>query len=162
MTDVPRFSPFSPIDADRAGVRRGLVSWSGSALASIVFFTARVYQRFLDVVLGFAGGVMLAASFWSLLHPAIELSADYGPWRWFRQCGHSGRNSLFHIVDEVLPRLQLPAPGKEALGPPSHLRADHPVDSGHHLTIFPRARPGHRVRRPSADHSPVVLPRPSA
>jgi ZIP family zinc transporter len=125
VTDVPPilsfFADWTPIERAFAA---GLVSWSGSALgASIVFFTARVYQRFLDVVLGFAGGVMLAASFWSLLHPAIELSADYGPWRWFpASAGILAGTLFFHIVDEVLPRLQLPAPGKEALGPPSHLR----------------------------------------
>lgn len=83
----------------------GFVSWSGSATGALaVFFTQRVEQRLLDVVLGFAGGIMLAASFWSLLHPAIELSADYGPLR------------------QWLPRLQLAAPDKEAKGLPSRWR----------------------------------------
>ncbi len=42
--------------------------------AATVFLTREVNQKFLDVMLGFAAGVMIAASFWSLLLPAIELS----------------------------------------------------------------------------------------
>lgn len=44
--------------------------------ATLVFPTKTVNQRLLDSMLGFAGGVMIAASYWSLLGPAIEMSAD--------------------------------------------------------------------------------------
>jgi ZIP family zinc transporter len=82
-----------------------------------------VYQGLLDVVLGFAGGIMLAPSFWSLLHPAIELSADFGPWRWFPASVGILLGILFlHTTDQVLPRLQISAPSKEAKGLPSHWR----------------------------------------
>ena len=44
--------------------------------ASIVFTTKTLNQRLLDSMLGFAGGVMIAASYWSLLSPAIEMSEE--------------------------------------------------------------------------------------
>jgi ZIP family zinc transporter len=46
-----------------------------TALGAAVVFTARdVSKKVLDTMLGFAGGVMIAASYWSLLAPAIEMS----------------------------------------------------------------------------------------
>ena len=61
-----------------------LFTWGVTALgATPVFFTKREHQGFQDAMLGFSAGVMLAASFWSLLAPAIELSKDYGRFAWF-------------------------------------------------------------------------------
>lgn len=55
----------------------GLFTWGMTALgAALVFGTKNVPRKLLDAMLGFAAGVMIAASFWSLLAPAIELSAD--------------------------------------------------------------------------------------
>jgi len=52
-----------------------LFTWFVTALGAVpVFFTRRVDRRLLDPMLGVAAGVMVAASFWSLLAPAIELS----------------------------------------------------------------------------------------
>ena len=52
----------------------GGFTWGITALgASLVFFTRRVNQRLLDAMMGFAAGVMIAASFWSLLAPSIFL-----------------------------------------------------------------------------------------
>jgi ZIP family zinc transporter len=52
-----------------------LFTWGVTALgAALVFFFKRIHQRVLDAMLGFAAGVMIAASFWSLLAPAIELA----------------------------------------------------------------------------------------
>ncbi|QSZ68351.1 ZIP family metal transporter [Methanofollis aquaemaris] len=54
----------------------GCFTWGLTALgAATVFFTRGVDRRGLDLMLGFAAGVMIAASYWSLLAPAIELSA---------------------------------------------------------------------------------------
>src|SRR5699024_8868384 len=54
-------------------------TWGMTALgAALVFTTKGVNQRFMDSMLGFAGGVMIAASFWSLLSPALE-KAEGGP-----------------------------------------------------------------------------------
>lgn len=56
-----------------------LFTWFVTALGSVpVFFTKRFDRRVLDTMLGLAAGVMVAASFWSLLAPAIEMSA--GSW----------------------------------------------------------------------------------
>ena len=50
-------------------------TWACTALgAGLVFFTKQVSRLFLDVMLGFAAGVMLAASYWSLLAPALAMS----------------------------------------------------------------------------------------
>lgn len=50
-------------------------TWGVTALgASTVLFTRNVSRRLLDGMLGFAAGVMIAASYWSLLAPAIEMA----------------------------------------------------------------------------------------
>lgn len=46
--------------------------------ASLVFFFKNVNQKLMDVMMGFAAGVMIAASYWSLLNPAIALSEQLG------------------------------------------------------------------------------------
>ena len=53
-----------------------------AAGASLVFFLKTLRRKFLDAMLGFTGGVMVAASYWSLLAPAIEISEYQGhiPW----------------------------------------------------------------------------------
>jgi ZIP family zinc transporter len=51
--------------------------------AGTVFFFKSMNQKILDSMMGFAAGVMIAASFWSLLAPAIELSAQLGGNAWF-------------------------------------------------------------------------------
>ena len=50
--------------------------------AGVVFFFKSMNQKILDMMMGFAAGVMIAASFWSLLNPAIELSAALGGKAW--------------------------------------------------------------------------------
>ena len=51
----------------------GLFTWILTALgASLVFFFKSSNRKVLDMCLGFTGGVMIAASFWSLLSPAIS------------------------------------------------------------------------------------------
>lgn len=53
----------------------GLFTWGVTALGSALVFVLRAQsKKLLDVSLGFAAGVMTAASFWSLLAPAIEIS----------------------------------------------------------------------------------------
>ena len=60
-------------------------TWGVTALgAATVFFFKTVNKKVLDLMMGFSAGVMIAASFWSLLAPAIELSETLGyiPWLW--------------------------------------------------------------------------------
>jgi len=58
-------------------------TWAVTALgALLVVFTKRLSRKYLDASLGVAAGVMVAASFWSLLAPAIDLSEHMGVWKW--------------------------------------------------------------------------------
>ena len=59
------------------------VTWGLTALgAGLVFLARHPSQRLLDALLGFAAGVMIAASYFSLLAPAIEFTEEEGgiPW----------------------------------------------------------------------------------
>lgn len=54
-----------------------LFTWGITALGSLtVCFFKNVNKKVLNTILGFSGGVMIAASFWSLLAPAIDLSEE--------------------------------------------------------------------------------------
>lgn len=56
-----------------------LFTWGVTALGSALVFCLPGASRIVfDIALGFSAGVMLAASYWSLLAPAIELSEGYG------------------------------------------------------------------------------------
>ncbi|MDX5321507.1 MAG: ZIP family metal transporter, partial [Bacteroidota bacterium] len=60
-------------------------TWGLTAFgASFVFLFKEVTRKWLDFMLGFTGGVMIAASFWSLLSPSLEMAEkDFGPaWAW--------------------------------------------------------------------------------
>lgn len=69
----------SSIDSILAALYATLFTWFLTALgASVVFFFKTMNRAFLDGMLGFTGGVMVAASYWSLLAPAIEMSEGEG------------------------------------------------------------------------------------
>lgn len=60
-----------------------LFTWGVTALgASLVFFFKKVNRNVMDAMLGFAAGVMIAASFWSLLDPGISLAIQLGKCAW--------------------------------------------------------------------------------
>ena len=66
------FTGLSPM---MQGLVGALFTWFITALgASMVFFIKDVRRANMDVLMGFTGGVMLAASFWSLLNPAIGMA----------------------------------------------------------------------------------------
>jgi len=95
-----------------------LFTWGMTALgAALVFTTKNVNQKFLDSMLGFAGGVMIAASFWSLLSPAIEMAED-GPFpSWFPAAVGFLLGGLFLLgVNKVLPHLHPTSPIEKAEG----------------------------------------------
>ena len=70
---------FGQIDPVFAALLATLFTWGLTAFgASFVFFFKSMNRVVLDGMLGFTGGVMVAASFWSLLAPAIEMSAGDG------------------------------------------------------------------------------------
>jgi ZIP family zinc transporter len=84
-------------------------TWALTALgASFVFFTRSVSRRLLDGALGFAAGVMIAASFWSLLVPAITMSEELGLPEWLPPAaGFLAGGLALRSVDRVLPHLHL-------------------------------------------------------
>ena len=60
-----------------------IFTWAVTMLgASIVFFFREVKKSIMDALLGFSAGVMIAASFWSLLSPAIELAESMNMISW--------------------------------------------------------------------------------
>jgi ZIP family zinc transporter len=72
------FSQFSPITQALIGT---LFTWAVTALgAAAVFLQKEPSQKTQDAMLGFAAGVMIAASYWSLLAPAIGMSEHMGVW----------------------------------------------------------------------------------
>ncbi|MDH5638062.1 MAG: ZIP family metal transporter [Nitrospinota bacterium] len=87
----------------------GLFTWAMTALgAGMVFLRKDLSRKTLDVMLGFAGGVMIAASFWSLLSPAIELGERMGMPGWLpASIGFLAGGVFLRIVDKILPHLHL-------------------------------------------------------
>jgi ZIP family zinc transporter len=99
----------------------GLFTWFVTATgATTVFFTRHVNRRLLDGMLGFSGGVMLAASYWSLLAPAIAIS-EHGPIpAWIPpSMGFLLGGTVLWILDKSLPHLHVGFPLSEAEGPNS-------------------------------------------
>ncbi|MBN1781314.1 ZIP family metal transporter [bacterium] len=83
-------------------------TWAVTALgAALVFFFKTIQRKVLDGMLGFAAGVMIAASYWSLLAPAIEMAENnltYAPW--IPATGGFLLGGLFLFsVDKLLPHL---------------------------------------------------------
>ena len=93
-------------------------TWLVTALgAGLVFFFKTINRKVLDGMLGFAAGVMIAASFWSLLAPAIEMAED-GPVPAFIPAvvGFLLGGAFLWGADKVMPHLHLGFPESEAEG----------------------------------------------
>jgi ZIP family zinc transporter len=82
-------------------------TWAVTALgAATVFMAKQTSRKLLDGMLGFAGGVMIAASFWSLLAPAIEMSEGKEIPAWFPAAiGFIGGGIFLRVMDRILPHL---------------------------------------------------------
>jgi ZIP family zinc transporter len=80
-----------------------------AAGASLVFFFKTIDRKVLDIMLGFTGGVMVAASFWSLLNPAIEMSERlYPTMKWMPAAVGFLMGSMFiFALDKYMPHLHL-------------------------------------------------------
>jgi len=109
------FSGFAPI---QQAFMASLFSWAMTALgASAVFFTRKVKGRGLDTALGFAAGIMIAASFWSLLAPAIAMGSPGTLPNWFPPLtGFLLGGVVIWLADQILPHLHPAAPGKKPEG----------------------------------------------
>jgi ZIP family zinc transporter len=95
-----------------------LFTWFVTALgAAFVFFFKRINRKVLDGMLGFAAGVMIAASYWSLLAPAIEMAKEGGLPAWIpATVGFLAGGFFLWVIDKILPHLHLGFPMKEAEG----------------------------------------------
>ena len=95
-----------------------LFTWGVTALgASAVFFFKTINRKVLNAMLGFAAGVMIAASFWSLLAPAIDMSAEGPLPEWLpATIGFLLGGAFLWSVDRILPHLHLGFPTSEAEG----------------------------------------------
>lgn len=99
-----------------------LFTWSVTAIgAAMVFFFKTIRRDVLDGMLGFAAGVMIAASFWSLLAPAIELAGEGGGNDWLPVAiGFLAGGAFLFIVDKILPHLHIGYELSEAEGIKTH------------------------------------------
>lgn len=93
-------------------------TWAMTAVGAAAVFAARdISRRVLDTMLGFAAGVMIAASYWSLLAPAIALSEGKDIPSWLPAVvGFLGGGLFLWGVDKVLPHLHLGFPMSTAEG----------------------------------------------
>ena len=87
-----------------------MIPFFGTALgASFVFFLKKEMNEFVrKTLLGFASGVMVAASVWSLLIPAMEMSEHMGKLAFIpAAAGFLGGMLFLLIMDKVIPHLHL-------------------------------------------------------
>ncbi|MDR3139341.1 MAG: ZIP family metal transporter [Treponema sp.] len=86
--------------------------------AGTVFFFKSINRKILDGMLGFAGGVMIAASFWSLLEPAISMAEAMAVPSWLPAVtGFLAGGFFLRLVDRVLPHLHIEYKMQDAEGP---------------------------------------------
>jgi len=113
------FYSWNPVSQALAGT---IFTWLFTALGAVpVLFTVRFNQKFLDGMLGLAAGVMIAASYWSLLAPAIEMSEHLGRLNWLpATAGFLLGAVSIRIVDMILPHLH---PDLYASGEPEGLKS---------------------------------------
>lgn len=97
---------FSPISQ---ALMATLFTWGVTAAgAALVFFTKKVNPKVMDSMLGFAAGVMIAASFWSLLAPGIQMAEQTGQIPWLTAViGFMAGGVFMRLSDRLLPHLHL-------------------------------------------------------
>jgi len=95
-----------------------LFTWGMTALgAATVFFCKELNRRLLNSMLGFAAGVMIAASYWSLLRPAIDMSAASGGPSWLPAVvGFLIGGAFLLLIDHILPHLHMGLEARNAEG----------------------------------------------
>lgn len=100
-----------------------LFTWGMTALgAAMVFFFKTINRNVLNIMLGFASGVMIAASFWSLLDPAIAQATAQGKIAWLVVAVGFGVGALFlYLSDKIIPHVHF-GKNHDSEGIPTHLR----------------------------------------
>jgi len=86
-----------------------LFTWIVTALgAAIVFIFSNLKRMWFDGMLGFTGGVMLAASYWSLLAPSIEMAENMGMIPWIPPMIGFACGAIFlFMLDKIIPHLHI-------------------------------------------------------
>jgi ZIP family zinc transporter len=109
---------FRGLDPVTQAVLAGCFTWGITAIgAGVVFFTRTMSRRLLDAMLGFAAGVMIAASVWSLLLPAIELAEEHRWPGWMPAAvGFLLGGVCLRLADAVLPHLHPLMPSAQTEG----------------------------------------------
>ena len=108
MAEIEQF--FSELGPIKAALLATIFTWLVTALgASFVFFFKTMNRSILDPMLGFTGGVMIAASFWSLLNPAIEMSERlYPSMSWMPAAVGFLIGAMFlYFLDKLTPHLHI-------------------------------------------------------
>ncbi len=110
------------IDPVLAALYATLFTWGLTALgASLVFFFKTMNRAFFDGMLGFTGGVMVAASFWSLLAPAIEMSEGDGFMKVIPAAIGFFLGAIFLFgLDKILPHMHINFKETEGIKTPWH------------------------------------------
>ena len=108
MESIEQF--FEGLGPVKAALIATTFTWFVTALgASLVFFFKTLNRGILDPMLGFTGGVMVAASFWSLLNPAIEMSERlYPTMKWMPAAVGFFIGAMFiFLLDKFTPHLHI-------------------------------------------------------
>ena len=109
------FKQYNPIIQSLIGT---LFTWGVTALgAAGVFLSKEINRKIMDGLLGFAAGVMIAASYWSLLAPSIEISENLGIPSFIPPAvGFLLGGLVLWLIDRILPHLHLNLPLSSAEG----------------------------------------------
>ena len=99
-----------------------LFTWILTGLgAAFVFFFKNMQRMWLDGMLGFTGGVMIAASYWSLLAPSIEMAESQGMITWLPPATGFLAGALFiYALDKILPHIHINFKETEGIKTPWH------------------------------------------
>ncbi len=112
---VEYFKELSPVIQALCGT---IFTWFVTMLgAGVVFFFKKINRKTLDGMLGFASGVMIAASFFSLLAPAIAMAEASGKNVWLMAGAGFGAGCLFlFAADKILPHIHISSKGERKEG----------------------------------------------
>lgn len=109
---------FFELETSSQAIIAGIAAWGATSLgAAFVFFTKKVNRKLLDSMLGFAAGVMIAASIWSLLEPSMEMAANLDMIIWLpATVGFILGALVIRLADAFIPHLHLGMPRDAAEG----------------------------------------------
>lgn len=112
---------FSTLNPIVQALIAGIFTWFVTAVGSAgVFLFKSVNRKVMDASLGFAAGVMIAASFWSLLAPSIEMSESMGVTNWLPPLiGFLLGGAFLWGLDKILPHVHINQNRTQAEGPKS-------------------------------------------